>query len=109
YAREQKAYEVHDVLPSDLAPRTEVLLELLKLSDDVAVVSLIDELRQKRVSHGEKVVRQRGRVLDERCPQAFKDVGVRLERQVEELLQFPIALLALGVVELFRNAVERPV
>src|SRR5688572_7056244 len=106
-AREQQPYEVHDVFPSHLAPRTQVLLELLELSEHVAVVSLIDELRQERVSHGEKVVRQRRRVLDERRPQALEHVGVRLERQVEELLQLPVALLALGVLELLRDAVKR--
>jgi hypothetical protein len=77
-AREQEANQVHDVLPTDLAPSPEVLFQLLELSDHVAVVRLIDELRQERLAHAEELVRQRRRVLDQGCPEALEDVGVRL-------------------------------
>jgi len=47
-------------------------------------------------------------MFDQRGPEALEDVGVRFERQVEELLKLPVAFLAVGVLELLRNAVERP-
>jgi hypothetical protein len=48
-------------------------------------------------------------VFDEGGVEAFEDVGVGLEGEDEEFLQFPVALLGLFVFELFRDAVEGPV
>src|SRR5438552_17343242 len=97
------------MLPADLAPSPEILFELLELAEDVAVVRLIDQLRQERRAHAEELVGQWRRVLYERGPEALEHVGVRFERQAEELLELPVALLAARVLELFRNAIERPV
>ena len=107
-AREQQAHEVHDVLPAHLAARAQILFELLELAQHVAVVGLVDELRQERLAHGDELVGERRRLLDERRPEALEHVGVRFERQVEKPLQLPVALLAVGVLELLRDAVERP-
>jgi hypothetical protein len=57
----------------------------------------------------EQFVGQWRRLLDQRGIEAFQDVWVRLERQYEESLNFPILFLSSFAFDLIGNAVERPV
>ncbi len=105
-AGEEETDEVHCVLPLDPAPRSKVLFELLELREDVAVVRLVDELREEGAADSEELSGEVGRILDEGRVEAFENPGIRLEREPEKLAQLPVRLLRLLVFELLRNATE---
>src|SRR5207302_9233319 len=92
----------------DRATRAEILLELLKLRKDIAVVCLIDELRQENAADREQLARELGSLFDHRRVQAFEDSGIRFERELQKLTELPIRLLRLFIFELLRNREERP-
>ena len=100
---------MHDVLPLHLPVVAEVGLHLLELRHHVAVVGLVDQPRQEDRPHRQQFLGQRRRLLDQRRVEALQDVRVGLQRQHEELLEFPVRLLRRVVLQLLGHAVKRPV
>src|SRR5262249_18917168 len=84
------------------------LFELLELRHDITVVGLIDQLRQEGFAHRQQLLRYRSGRLDERGVKTFEDVRVGLEREDQELPQFPIAFLRRFILDLLRRAIQRP-
>src|SRR5262249_52962893 len=84
------------------------LFELLELRHDITVVGLIDQLRQEGFAHRQQLLRYRSGRLDERGVKTFEDVRVGLEREDQELPQFPMAFLRRFILDLLRRAIQRP-
>ena len=97
------------MFPFDLTLVADVGLHLLELGHHVAVVSLVNEPRQKDRPHAQQLHSQRRRLLDQRRVNALQHVRVGLERQHEKLLELPVSFLRLVLLQLLGHTVERPV
>jgi hypothetical protein len=73
----------------------------------VAVVGLIDKPGEEFFAHGQQFLGRRNGVDDQRRIEDFEHIGIRLEREDEELLELPEDFLAGVVFELFGDAKER--
>lgn len=106
--RDEQPQQVHDMLPLHGSLVAQVGLQFLKLAHHIAVVGLIDHGRKERLPHGKQPLGQRRGIFNQRRIETFKDVRVGFQRQCDELLDLPIHLFGLRVLQLLRHAIERP-
>lgn len=98
----------HDVFPLDLSLIADIGLHLLELRHHVAVVRLIHQSRQELVATGQQLLSQERCRFRQRGIETFQNVGVRFERQIDKLLQFPIGFLRFMALQLFGGPVQGP-
>lgn len=103
---QEEPQQVHRVLPPDRTMVPQIALEFAELRHQVAVERLVDELREKCAAHREELLCERRRFLHDRRPEAFEHRRIRLQRERDDLLELPVALLRRRVFELLRHAEE---
>ena len=110
-ARVEQADQVHGVLGLVGALVLEGVGHAAELAQDVARIGLVDVLREERLPHRPQLLGRLVGQQDQRRPERLQHVGVGLQRQPQELLQLPVDLVPLVLLELqlFRQPPQRPV
>lgn len=108
-AAEQQADQVHGMFGADRPAGASILFHAPKLRQHVVVVGLVHLLGKEPAAQRSQLHGDRRGISDQRRVQALQHCRVRLQRQAQELREFPETLLGGVILDLLRHAGQRPV